>query len=44
MPAAPQVLLTREAGKNDKLMSALRGKGVSAYEMPLVYSADGPDK
>lgn len=38
-----QVVLTREAGKNGKLMKLLESKGISCLEMPLVETAAGPD-
>ena len=39
----PQVVLTRERGKNGQLMSALQERGVSVLEMPLVETTPGPD-
>jgi len=39
-----QVVLTREAGKNEKLMKALHEKGVPCLEMPLVETSKGPDR
>ncbi|EFJ40450.1 hypothetical protein VOLCADRAFT_69473, partial [Volvox carteri f. nagariensis] len=42
--AAPKVLLTREAGKNDKLRDALTIKGFRCVELPLIEHTDGPDK
>ncbi|KAG2488513.1 hypothetical protein HYH03_013016 [Edaphochlamys debaryana] len=42
--AAPKVLLTREAGKNDKLKAALSKKGFNCIELPLIEHADGPDR
>lgn len=38
-----QVVLTREAGKNGKLMKILESRGISCIEMPLVETAAGPD-
>jgi hypothetical protein len=42
--AAPDVVLTREAGKNDSLLAALRAKGVNCLEMPLLETSKGPDR
>lgn len=42
--AAPQVVLTREAGKNGKLQRMLEERGVRCLEMPLVETAAGPDR
>lgn len=42
--ASPQVVLTRERGKNGKLMKLLQQKGISVLEMPLVETAMGPDR
>lgn len=39
-----QVLLTRERGKNGKLMAALQKRGISVLEMPLVETTPGPDR
>lgn len=46
-PAAqlsPQVVVTREKGKNGKLMKALKQRGISVLELPLVETAEGPDR
>ena len=42
--AAPQVVVTRERGKNGKLMKALQQRGVTVMELPLVETAAGPDQ
>lgn len=42
--AAPQVVVTREKGKNGKLMKALQQRGISVLELPLVETAEGPDR
>lgn len=39
----PQVVVTRERGKNGKLMEALAKAGVSCMELPLIQHSDGPD-
>ncbi len=39
-----QVVVTREAGKNGKLKSALQKQGISVLELPLVETAPGPDR
>jgi uroporphyrinogen-III synthase len=41
---APQVVVTREKGKNGKLMKALQQRGISVLELPLVETAPGPDR
>jgi uroporphyrinogen-III synthase len=41
---APKVVLTREAGKNDKLREALEPRGFRCMELPLIEHADGPDR
>lgn len=40
----PDVVLTREAGKNAALESILRSRGVNSFELPLVETAPGPDR
>ncbi|CAD7700507.1 unnamed protein product [Ostreobium quekettii] len=41
----PLVVVTRERGKNAKLISALAAKGIPhALELPLIEHADGPDR
>ena len=37
------MVLTRERGKNGKLMQALQKRGISVLEMPLVETIPGPD-
>jgi len=39
----PQVVLTREAGKNDKIIKMLESRGIRCLEMPLIETAKGPD-
>lgn len=39
-----QVVVTREAGKNDKLLKALEAKGIACLEMPLIETSAGPDR
>ncbi len=39
-----RVVLTREAGKNAKLLAMLAARGVPAMELPLVETAPGPDR
>ncbi|EIE21204.1 tetrapyrrole biosynthesis, uroporphyrinogen III synthase [Coccomyxa subellipsoidea C-169] len=41
---APQVVVTRERGKNVKLMKSLQQRGISVLELPLVETAVGPDR
>jgi uroporphyrinogen-III synthase len=38
------VVVTRERGKNGKLMKALRARGIAVLELPLVATAAGPDQ
>ena len=40
---APEVVVTREAGKNTELLAALQNRGVSVLELPLIQHAEGPD-
>lgn len=42
--AAPQVVLTREKGKNGKLQKVLEARGISCLEMPLIETTAGPDR
>ena len=42
--ALARVVLTREQGKNDKMMSALGKLGIECLEMPLIIHEDGPDR
>lgn len=37
-------MVTRERGKNDKLMKRLHQRGISVLELPLVETAVGPDR
>lgn len=39
----PQVVLTREAGKNGKIIKMLESRGIRCLEMPLIETAKGPD-
>ena len=41
---SPQVVLTREQGKNGKLRRVLEGRGISCLELPMVETAAGPDR
>ena len=41
---APQVVVTRERGKNGKLTQTLQQRGISVLELPLVETAIGPDR
>mmetsp|Transcript_26764 Transcript_26764/g.58348 ORF Transcript_26764/g.58348 Transcript_26764/m.58348 type:complete len:299 (-) Transcript_26764:461-1357(-) len=41
---APKVLLTREHGKNDKMLSALTKLNMHCIELPLIEHAPGPDR
>ncbi|KAH9321494.1 hypothetical protein KI387_016133, partial [Taxus chinensis] len=38
-----KVVLTREAGKNERLMKLLGNQGISCLELPLVRYIEGPD-
>ena len=40
----PDVILTRECGKNGRMMSALQQRGVAVLELPLIQSEAGPDR
>jgi uroporphyrinogen-III synthase len=40
----PTVVVTRELGKNEKLMKALSAHPVKCLEMPLIEHAEGPDR
>ena len=42
--AGGQVLLTREAGKNAELLRRLSREGIDAVEVPMLETADGPDR
>ncbi|CAN8284434.1 unnamed protein product [Cochlearia groenlandica] len=39
----PQVVVTREHGKNKQLIKALEKNGISSIELPLIQHARGPD-
>lgn len=39
-----KVVVTREHGKNGKLMKALSKHGIQCLEMPLIEHAPGPDR
>ena len=40
----PDVILTRERGKNAALEATLRSQGVATWELPMVETAAGPDR
>jgi uroporphyrinogen-III synthase len=40
----PSVVVTREAGKNAKLVNALQQHNISCVELPLIQHAAGPDR
>ena len=40
----PDVVLTREAGKNGEMARRLRDRAVQVLEMPLVETGEGPDR
>jgi uroporphyrinogen-III synthase len=42
--AAPEVVLTREAGKNGDLARRLAVRSISTLELPLVETGEGPDR
>eukprot|EP01018_Ginkgo_biloba_P005846 Gb_09233 [translate_table: standard] len=39
----PKVVVTREFGKNGKLIKALENLGISCLELPLIEHTEGPD-
>ncbi|XP_043711242.1 uroporphyrinogen-III synthase, chloroplastic-like [Telopea speciosissima] len=39
----PKVVVTRECGKNEKLITALAKHGVNCLELPLIQHTEGPD-
>lgn len=41
--ASARVVVTREHGKNGKLMKALEKRGIQCLELPLIEHRDGPD-
>ncbi|KAG2663760.1 hypothetical protein I3760_16G048200 [Carya illinoinensis] len=42
-PAGPKVVVTRERGKNGKLIRALAKHGINCLELPLIQHTQGPD-
>lgn len=44
MTASPSVVVTREQGKNGKLINALNSCGLSCLELPLIEHRKGPDR
>lgn len=40
----PTAVVTRELGKNGKLVDALARHGVRCVELPLIEHSDGPDR
>ncbi|XP_050363017.1 uroporphyrinogen-III synthase, chloroplastic [Argentina anserina] len=42
--AAPKVVVTRERGKNAKLITSLAKKEISCLELPLIQHTPGPDR
>lgn len=43
-PGRFRVVLTREKGKNDKMMTALSQRNMECIELPLIEHTDGPDR
>ncbi|XP_010472682.1 PREDICTED: uroporphyrinogen-III synthase, chloroplastic isoform X1 [Camelina sativa] len=41
--SVPQVVVTRERGKNKQIIKALEKHGISSLELPLIQHAQGPD-
>ncbi|KAH7426407.1 hypothetical protein KP509_10G001000 [Ceratopteris richardii] len=41
--SSPSVVVTREKGKNQKLMNILHSHGISSLELPLIEHREGPD-
>ncbi|XP_021658897.2 uroporphyrinogen-III synthase, chloroplastic isoform X2 [Hevea brasiliensis] len=41
--AKPKVVVTRERGKNGKLIKALAKHGINCLELPLIQHTEGPD-
>ncbi|XP_057973631.1 uroporphyrinogen-III synthase, chloroplastic isoform X2 [Malania oleifera] len=41
--ASPKVVVTREHGKNGKLINALAKHGINCLELPLIQHTQGPD-
>lgn len=42
-PRGPDVVLTRERGKNDRVKEMLEERGVHCLEVPMVETEEGPD-
>lgn len=42
--SSPEVVLTREQGKNGKLRKELEKRGISCLELPLIETDSGPDR
>ncbi|KAE8718146.1 Uroporphyrinogen-III synthase [Hibiscus syriacus] len=42
-PSNPKVVVTRERGKNAKLVDALAEHGINCLELPLIQHTQGPD-
>ncbi|MCL7045173.1 hypothetical protein MKW94_007759 [Papaver nudicaule] len=42
-PLRPKVVVTREHGKNIKLINALAKHGINCFELPLIQHTEGPD-
>ena len=42
--AVPEVVLTREQGKNDSVAAELARRGVHVLELPLIEATAGPDR
>ncbi|KAK9946566.1 hypothetical protein M0R45_012024 [Rubus argutus] len=42
--STPKVVVTRERGKNGKLINALAKQGISCLELPLIQHTRGPDR
>ncbi|KAM6543292.1 hypothetical protein CsatB_007739 [Cannabis sativa] len=43
LTSSPKVVVTRERGKNGKLINALAKHGISCLELPLIQHTKGPD-
>lgn len=41
--SSPSVVVTREKGKNQKLIGLLHTRGISSLELPLIEHREGPD-
>lgn len=42
--AQPDVVLTRESGKNGEMAQRLRDRNIEVLELPLVETGEGPDR